>query len=231
MKITDIKQQVKRVDRYSIYVDGKYVFPLGESELLNLGLRIGQEYTETELEELKKKAVLDKGFDRALNLIMRRPRSEWELRDYLKRKEYEPESITAILNMLSDRGYVNDADFAKRWVDNRRLLKATSKRRLRQELKQKRVPDDIIDQVLTEDETDEREVLRELVERKRKQTKYQDNLKLMQYLSRQGYNYDDIREIIENIWRTQESRSNQDKAFLAWSYTSNLSCGTNYGYC
>lgn len=199
MKITDIKQQVKRVDRYSIYVDGKYLFPLGESELLNLGLRIGQEYTEVELEELKQKAVLDKGFDRALNLTMRRPRSEWELRDYLKRKEYDPENITVILNMLSDRGYVNDADFAKRWVDNRRLLKATSKRRLRQELKQKRVPDDVIDQVLAEDETDEREVLRDLIERKRKQTKYQDDLKLMQYLSRQGYSYSDIKSILDEV--------------------------------
>lgn len=197
MKITDIKQQVKRVDRYSIYVDGKYSFPLGESELLNLGLRIGQEYTEAELEDLKQRAVLDKGYDRALNLISRRPRSQWELEDYLKRKDYDKESTSAILNMLSERGYVDDADFAKRWVENRRLLKATSKRRLRQELKQKRVTDDVIDEVLAADETDEREVLRDLVERKRKQTKYQDNLKLMQYLSRQGYNYDDIKSALD----------------------------------
>lgn len=196
MKITDIKQQVKRVDRYSIYVDDKYAFPLGESELLNLGLRIGQEFTAAELEELRQKAVLDKGFDRALNLISRRPRSEWELRDYLKHKDYEPESINEILNMLSDRGYVNDLDFAMRWVDNRRLLKATSKRRLIQELRQKRVADDVIQQVLEEDETDEREVLRDLVVRKRQQSRYQDDLKLMQYLSRQGYNYADIKSAL-----------------------------------
>lgn len=197
MKITDIKQQVKRVDRYSVYVDGKYSFPLGESELLHIGLRIGQEFTETELDGLKYKAVIDKGVDRALNLVMRRPRSRWELEDYLKRKDYAPETIASILNILSEKGYIDDSDFARRWVENRRLLKATSKRRLRQELKQKRVEDDVIDEVLAADETDEREVLRELVERKRKQTKYQDNLKLMQYLSRQGYNYDDIKSVLE----------------------------------
>lgn len=196
MKITDIKQQVKRADRYSIYVDGKYAFPLGETELLNTGLRIDQEFTLTELEELKQKAALDKGFDRALNLISRRPRSEWELRDYLKRKDYEQESINEILNMLGSRGYVNDEDFARRWVDNRRLLKATSKRRLTQELRQKRVADDIIQQVLEEDETDEREVLKELVARKRQQSRYQDDLKLMQYLGRQGYDYSDIKSAL-----------------------------------
>ncbi|MES2970721.1 MAG: RecX family transcriptional regulator [Patescibacteria group bacterium] len=199
MKITDIKQQVKRADRYSIFIDGKYVFSFSENELLNTGLRIGQEYTETELDELKNKAVVDKAYDRSLNLIMRRSRSEWELRDYLKRKEYETEIIDKILNKLSERGHVNDEDFACRWVENRRLLKATSKRRLMQELRQKRVSDDIIQAVLEADETDEQSVLLELIVRKRKQTKYQDDLKLTQYLVRQGYSYNDVKEVMATL--------------------------------
>lgn len=196
MKITAIKQQVKRSDRYAIYVDDKYAFSLGETELLSSGLQRGQEFTEAELTELKQKAVIDKAYERALNLILRRARSEWEIRDYLKRKDYDSEITDQIIGQLRERNFVNDLDFARRWVENRRLLKATSKRRLRQELKQKRVTDEVIDHVLSEDETDEREVLRELVERKRKQTKYQDDIKLMQYLSRQGYNYDDIKTVI-----------------------------------
>jgi regulatory protein len=196
VKITAIKQQVKRADRYSIYVDSKYSFSLGESELLNTGLKIGQEFTEAELVELKNKAVLDKAYDRALNLIMRRARSEWEMRDYLKRKEYDPDQIEATISRLRERGYIDDADFARRWVENRRLLKATSKRRLMQELRQKRVADDIIEEVLNADETDEREVLRQLIDRKRKQTKYQDDLKLTQYLVRQGFDYGIIKEAV-----------------------------------
>jgi regulatory protein len=198
MKVTNIKQQVKRADRYSIYIDEKYLFSLSESELLNVGLRIGQEYNETELQDLLQKAVIDKAYDRALNLIMRRARSEWELRQYLKQKEYEPEIINTILNMLSKRGYVDDADFARRWIENRRLLKSTSKRRLTQELRQKRVPDDIISQALEADETDEQQVLKELITKKQTQTRYQDPQKLMQYLMRQGYNYDDIKSVLRD---------------------------------
>jgi len=193
MKISDIKQQVKRADRYSIYIDGKYSCSFSESELLKLKLRVGQELTEPEFDDLKSTAVMDKAYDRALNIISRRLRSEWEVRDYLKRKDSDPEVIEATVARLIERGYINDLEFARRWVDNRRLLKATSKRRLTQELRQKRVSDEIVDQVLAEDETDDREVLRELVERKRKQAKYQDDMKLMQYLSRQGYDYDDIK--------------------------------------
>lgn len=196
MKITAIKQQVRRADRYSIYIDGKYSFSLSESELLNAGVRIGQEFSEEGLEELKNKAVIDKAYDSALGLISRRPRTEWEVREYLRRKEYEEEVIQHILNKLSDRGYIDDAEFARRWVESRRLLKPASRRRLLQELRQKRVPNEVIEEVLAHDETDEREVLSELVARKRRQTKYQDNLKLMQYLSRQGYNYDDINSVL-----------------------------------
>ena len=147
---------------------------------------------------MKQKAVLDKAYMRAYDLIARRMRSEWELRDYLKRKDYDEATIQQIVNTLSDKGYVDDYKFAEAWVRNRRLLKATSKLRLRQELRQKRVPDDIISQALEADETPEQDVLKELIERKRQQTRYQDKDKLMQYLLRQGFRYDDIKESLNH---------------------------------
>ena len=194
MKITDIKQQVKRAGRYSIYLDGKYTFSLGENELLKLGLYSGQELTEEELANYQDESEYGKWFDRTLNLLSYRIRSEWELRDYLKRKDADPDTIDKILNKLSDTGYVNDEQFAKRWVENRRLMKATSKRRLAQELRQKHISSEIIDQALAEDETDERAVLKELVEKMRR--RYPEDIKLMQYLARQGYNYDDIKSAL-----------------------------------
>lgn len=199
MKITDIKQQVKRQGRYSIYVDGKYSFSLSENELLTVGLRIGQEYTQEEFDDLQKKAVLDKSYMRAYDQLSRRARSEWELRDYLKRKEYEESIIDQIITTLQDKGYVDDAKFAESWVRNRRLLKATSKMRLRQELRQKRVSDDVISKALEEDETSEQAVLKDLIERKRQQTRYQDKDKLIQYLMRQGFRYDDIKSVNEEL--------------------------------
>jgi regulatory protein len=197
VKITNIKQQVKRSDRYSIYVDGKYCFSFGETELLNSGLHINRELSGEELEGLKDTAAADKAYDRALNYISLRRRSEWEIRDYLKRKDSPPTLVNLIVNKLSISGYVDDVKFAEAWVRNRRLLKATSQRRLSQELHAKRVNDEIVRQVLAKDETDETEVLTELIAKKRKQTKYQDNLKLMQYLARQGYNYDDIKSALK----------------------------------
>lgn len=196
MKITAIKQQLKRADRYSIYVDGKYSFSLGENELLKLGLHSGQEITEKKLKNYQGESDYGKLFDKTLNLLSFRLRSEWELRDYLRRNKASPEIVDNILNKLSINGYVNDEQFARRWIENRRLLKPTSQRKLRVELQQKHIPRGIIDKVLLDDkgEIDEREVLKELVEKK--QHRYPDKVKFMQYLARQGYSYDDIKSVL-----------------------------------
>lgn len=50
---------------------------------------------------------------------------------------------------------------------------------------------------LAEDETDERQVLRELIAKKRKTSRYQDD-QLIAYLARQGFAYDDIKAAISD---------------------------------
>jgi regulatory protein len=196
MKITDIKQQEKRKDRYSIFIDGKYSFALSEAELLSAGLKVNQELSKQELAKLRDRAVIDKGIYRVLELVSRRPRSRWEIEDYLKRKKYNQEEIAKITIAVDEKGYINDEDFARRWVENRRLLKPMSTRKLQLELKQKRVDEQIIQKVLDSDEADEKEVLRELIDKKRRQSRYRDEQKLIAYLARQGFNYTDIKDAL-----------------------------------
>lgn len=191
-RVSAIKQQVKRGDRYSIFIDDTYAFSLSDSALLSSGLRVGQTLPPEARQELEQKAHIDKAYDRSLQLIARRPRSTWEVEQYLKRKSYETDIIKTIVERLQDKGYLDDAAFADAWVRNRRLLKSRSKRKLHQELMQKRVPDQIIRACLDADETDDTAVLRDLIEQKRKLPRYQDRQKLMRYLSGQGFSYGDI---------------------------------------
>ncbi|GIW60793.1 MAG: hypothetical protein KatS3mg087_1859 [Patescibacteria group bacterium] len=198
MKITDIKQQVKRQDRYSIYIDEKYSFSLSEHEVLRQGLRIGQDFDAKEFEKIKDAALEDKAYMRSLDLLARRPRSFWELNLYLKKKGYKNNTIKKIINKLSDRGLLDDKKFAESWVQSRRTLKSVSKRRLLQELQQKHISSDIISEVLEADDTDERMVLKKLIEKKRMQIRYEDTDKLTAYLIRQGFSYHDIKQALQS---------------------------------
>jgi regulatory protein len=198
MKITSIQAQVKNTGRYSVFVDGKYAFSLSADALLESRLVNGQELTDGDISHFKKLSAEDKAFNLTLAYVARRMRSEGELADYFRRKEYAPELAGQIMERLRKLGFVDDEEFAKRWVENRRTLRSSSAKKLRLELRQKKIADDIIQAVLSEDETDERQLLRELVAKKRKQSRYQDNEKLMRYLAGQGFNYDDIKNALSS---------------------------------
>lgn len=195
MKITSIKQQVKRADRYSIFVDEKYSFSLSEAALLSEGLASGQELDKARLDELKATSGADKAYGNALRYVAMRPRSIWEMQTYLRRKDVDEPVAEDIIKRLQSVGLLDDAAFARAWVANRRLLKSMSKRKLKLELQQKHLPESVISQAMQEDEVDERQALRELVEKK--QGRYPDKNKFMQYLARQGFGYDDIKSVLQ----------------------------------
>lgn len=197
-KITAIRQQQKAKDRYSVYVDEKYSFSLSESALISSGISSGTEITAEQLEAYKRLSAEDKLWGRALRYVAARLRSSHEVREYLRRKEAAPELIDQYIERLVDIGLLDDHRYAQVFVENRRMLKPSSRRKLQLELKQKRIPDAVISEVLADDEGDDKSALRDLVVKKRRQSKYQDDMKLKQYLARQGFGFDDINQALKS---------------------------------
>lgn len=194
MKITAIKVTVKTPGRCAIFVDGKYSFSLNETQLLGSGIYVGKELTASDLATLKDESKFGKAYARALDYIVRRPRSEKELRDYAWRKQWEPELIERVIVRLKIKNHLDDQAFSRFWVQNRITGKSTSQRKLRLELSQKGVAKDVIDKVLLEiPESLESDALCRLITKKRKLPRYQDDQKLIEYLVRQGFRYDDAK--------------------------------------
>jgi regulatory protein len=198
-KITKITQQVKHKDRYSLYVDDEYSFSLSDNALLTSGLVKGAELTGQQVKEYQQLSQDDKLYERTLRYVAMRPRSVWEVEFYLKRKDAAEGQVKQIVDKLSEYGYLDDYKFAEAFTHDRRLIRSASSRKIRLELQKKHVASDIIDQVLAEDETDEPDMLRQLIIRKRQQSKYHDELKLMQYLARQGFGYGDIKSALAEL--------------------------------
>ena len=101
MKITKIVQQVKRADRYSIFVDDKYSFSLSESALLESKLHSGQELSREQVGEYKQLSADDKIYNRALRYVVMRSRTQWEIETYLERKGASPALSEQIVNKLT----------------------------------------------------------------------------------------------------------------------------------
>lgn len=65
-------------------------------------------------------------------------------------EQADPELIAQVLTKLRERSYVDDLAFARFWVGNREQFKPMGERLLRQELRGKRIADDVIQQAIDE---------------------------------------------------------------------------------
>jgi regulatory protein len=195
MKITSITPQKKRTNRYSVFIDGVYEFSLSEAALLSSKITTGQELTKEEEGELRLLADSDAVYAQTTRYVAMRLRTSWEVSEYLKRKHASPALTQEILSKLSNIGLIDDKRYAMSYVHDRQLLRPTSNRKMVFELRKKHIPVEIIDKVLTSSDSDTA-ALKTVIARKREQSRYQDDMKLMQYLARQGFHYGDIKEAL-----------------------------------
>lgn len=207
-RITALKIQARDKDRVNVFVDGKYRFSLDITQVAQLGIRSGAEYSEEELIELENESQFGKLYTRSLEYALTRPRSLREMRDYLYRKTRDTRTKTGdikkgvsteltgrVFDRLLEKGYLNDEKFATFWVENRNVRKGTSKRKLQAELQSKGVESSIIQKVLGETERTDDDELRKVIAKKAR--RYDDPQKLVAYLARQGFQYDDIKAALE----------------------------------
>jgi regulatory protein len=224
LKITKISQQIKKIDRYSIYVNDKYSFSLNEYQLSTAGIYIGKVISAGELENFATESQFGKIYERAIGFVLMRPHSSKEIHDYLVRilfyprpKSYVDKSgqrqyikqivdkvhaqqiLERVINRLDEKGHINDESFAGSWVASRSLNKKSSIRKMRQELLARGVSDQIIATVLQNNNSKESDNLKFIISKKRRQQKYLDETKLKQYLLRQGFSYDDIKESLNSM--------------------------------
>lgn len=208
MKITAIGIQMRDKNRVNVSVEGKYRFSLDVFQLSDLGIKVGKDYTDEELTALETESQFGKVYGRALEYCLMRPHSAKEVRDYLYRKTrptrtktgemragVSSEVTSRVFDRLVEKNYVNDHNFTRYWVENRSLTKGTSKRKLTAELRTKGVDQSIIEQFLSESERTDEDELAKVIAKKR--SKYPDDQKLMAYLARQGFSYDDIKSSLQ----------------------------------
>lgn len=195
-KVTDISRQAKRPDRYSIFVDGAYSFPLTDLELSTSGLRIGQEVSEADLEGFRQLSSQSKVYEQAVRYLSYRPRSETEVRTYLKRRDHQPNQIDQAISRLQRIGLIDDRQFSQSWITSRRLTKPRSRRVLELELRQKGLDSGEIDLAMSEvSQTDEQAALRQIIAKKK--AHYSDEAKLINYLVRQGFDYQTVKRTLK----------------------------------
>lgn len=199
-KITKIETQ-KRKERYNIYVDGEYAFPVDEAILIKYVLHKGMEMPT----DLMKKIMADdterKYYNQALGYISYRLRSEKEVRQHLKEKEATPDTIEKTIQKLKEQKYLDDQIYGDSFVRTAATISQKGPGVLKQEMKLKGLKDEVINQALTQYSNDQlienALKLAEKTWKKHRNTSQREaKNKVQQMLFQKGYTQEVIQQVL-----------------------------------
>lgn len=131
-------------------------------------------------------------------------RSHYEVEQKLKElKTLNEDERGEILIWLIQNNFLNEERFSKSYARGKFYQKKWGKNKIKQGLKQKRIPTNLIDKGIEEiNEDDYKSTLMELTEKKwniiRESEVYLKKKKIYNYLLQKGYEYNLINEILKN---------------------------------
>lgn len=200
--ITALTAQKKNKERVNVFLDGAFAFGVPLATAVHL--KVGQSLAPAEVDALKQEDLLDKVKQTAYRLISYRPRSITEVKRHLDRKGYDEQLITTAVAHLIAVDLLNDEAFARYWVEQRETFKPRSQLAIRQELNQKGVSRDIIENVLSD--VDELAAAHRAAAKKARiwadYSEQDFKAKLGRFLQGRGFHYEIINQITDELWQS-----------------------------
>ena len=205
MKITRVvKKDSKNV---TIQLDNDDIIFINYEIFLKSGLRKNDDISENQIDSLIKENQRFAVKQRAFRYLGRRLLSENELRVKLKQKKYDENIIDEIIEFLKEKEYLNDLEFANIFSSENIRNKFWGKNKIKAELIRRGINNEIISQVLFEKFPDGNDLNNaiELAQKKyqllSKRNLEQKKLKekLISFLFSKGYDYEVIKEAVEQI--------------------------------
>ncbi|MFH1855180.1 MAG: regulatory protein RecX [bacterium] len=144
----------------------------------------------------------NKALTKALDLLSKRSYSKQILIDKLKQKEFEIDEISAAVKKLEDLEFIDDKKYAESLAREYLEIRKYGAYRVKLKLKEKKVPEEIIKEVLSgiNQETEDENLL-ELTEKYLKKNSGLPREKLYRrtlgFLLRRGYSYSKCRDALK----------------------------------
>lgn len=195
--VTEIIEVNKK--RSKVFLDEDFAFVLYKGELHHYGIEAGAEISEETYEEIMKEVIIRRAKLRAMHLLESGDRTEKEMREKL-RNDYPQAAIDAAVEYVKSYRYINDSEYARRYVEANKGKKSV--RMLSMQLEQKGIEREVIEELMSQTEDMEEEQIRKYVGQKFTQGESPDpakKQKAIAALMRKGYAYEKIRKVFADF--------------------------------
>lgn len=178
----------------------RVVATLTSRGIAELGLRVGQVWTDELAERVRQATGLDKAMRAAMNRLSRRAMSRWMLAEKLRGLGHEPGVIDRVLERLVELELLDDEQFGRALVCEVMARKAAGPALLKQKLYQKGIRGSLADRLIAEataDDDAQRGAVTELARKRLATMRHLDaatrKRRLYGQLARRGFDPDMIR--------------------------------------
>ncbi|MDD5259354.1 MAG: regulatory protein RecX [bacterium] len=162
------------------------------------------------MEQLTAKAV-----QYSLYLLGRKNYTSRQLQDKLKKKDYSPAIIQAVLDKLNSWRYLDDDSFAESYIRERLRFKPRSRHILLRELKLKGIPQELakekIAKIMQEENLDDRGLAERTLQKKLgsylKISAEKGAQRARNYLLRQGFSYEIADKLVRKYWKMKTAQN------------------------
>ena len=200
-RVTALRPTKRDPDRIAVDLNGSFAFALPATLVADERIDVGEMLDGDRVSSLLAADEASRATEAALVFLGYRPRSEKEVRDRLRRGGYEQDAIEHAIARLHEWRYLDDADFARRWVENRTAHRPRGRRLLQQELRHKGIDGEIARDAIDDAELDETGAAEALARRRLPSYAGDEpaaiRRRLSAYLARRGYGYDVIRVALD----------------------------------
>lgn len=219
MTITKIERQKKNSQRVNIFIDGEFAFGVHRAVLLRWGLRSGDRLTEERKNQLMSQEEEQRASLDSLRLLHSRLRTEKEIREKLRDREYGSAVVDRVVHSLRERGMLDDTRFAEAFIHDRQLRAAAGPRLLRQEMRRRGVPLPVIDCLLARFSPEEqleralrtaRGYIRKTSRIRAEALPLKRQLSVRKFLLRRGFDWTTITSVIHTLFGTNAVRHEEE---------------------
>lgn len=205
MKITKISIQKNNKERYNVFgsLNGQqeqFVFGVHESVLIKHRLQKGTTLTDGQMKEIQEEDQLAFAKSYALSYVSRKMRTETEVENVLVDQEVPMQMIGEAIAYMKERGYINDEEYARSYVNYTMSTTYKGPNRIKMYLQDKGVKDQWIQRALKIYTYDQQlETARTVVNKNDRVDRDSIQMRKKKHtdrLTRQGFTFDVIQEAL-----------------------------------
>lgn len=188
-----------------VVLDDYTVLELDSFSVSQSGIEAGEDAEDAVIAELIFTSECIKAQKIALKYLNLKMRTEKQLEKYLKGKGFSPESIQNTLDNMKQWGYIDDAAYARAYIDYRLSCSKKSWRAIFYDLKAEGINEDTIEEVTGEYDADEYLRARDVAARALNGKSDEASLRRLNgLLARNGFGWDVVNQVVSEASRGEE---------------------------